>query len=51
MKISIPWLLSLVINPISRVLWRNLKKMRSSRFLFKVEEGEGEEESVLMSFE
>ena len=47
----IPWLLSLVINPISRFFWRNLKeKMRRSRFFFKVEEGRGEEESVLMRF-
>ena len=44
MKIPIPRLLSLVINPISRVLWRNLKKkVRRSEFLFRVKEEGGDE--------
>ena len=51
MKNLAPWLLSSVINLISRILWRILKeKIRRSSFFFKVEEGKGEKESVLMRF-
>ena len=51
MENSIPWLLSLVINPISRVLWRTLKeKMRRSRFFFRVREGKREKECVFNGF-
>ena len=47
-----PWLMSLVFNPILRNCWRNLKeKMRGGGFFFRVEEGEGEVESVLMGLE
>ena len=47
-KIPSPWLISLVFDPILR----NLKeKMRGGRSFFRVEEGGGEEESVLMDFE
>ena len=50
MKIPIPRFLSLVIIPISRVLWRNLKKkVRGSGFLFRVKKGGGEEEVFKMT--
>ena len=50
-EIPTSWLLSLVINPILRILWRNLKeKMRRSRFFFRVGEGREEEEFVLNGF-
>ena len=50
MKIPLPRLLSLVINPISKVLWRNLKeKVGRREFLFRVEKGGGEEEGFKMS--
>ena len=51
MKNLAPWLFSLVINPISKVLWINLKEnMRRSRFFFRVKKGGEEEKSVLMRF-
>ena len=46
MKNAVPRLLSLVINLISWVLWRNLKEKmrRRRRFFFRVEKGKREEE-------
>ena len=49
-EILTPWLLSLVFNLISRSLWRNLEKMKGSKFFLKVGGGEGEVECVLIDF-
>ena len=52
MEIPTPWLLPLVINTILRILWKNLKeKIRGSKFFFRIGEGGGEEECVLISFD
>ena len=51
MVILTPWLLSLVFKTILRSLWRNLREnMKGSKFFFRVREGGGEKECVLMGF-